>query len=182
MRAEPSTALADAEGRVRRRFRSEAGPLPDATSRLAELLAEEAPLLGPIEREHRARRLSTELVGLGPIQHLLDRPDVTDVLVNGPGAAWVERHGRLERTDVVLDRDEILRAIERLVAPLGLRADRAHPIVDGRMPDGTRVTAILQPLAVDGPILAVRRHTSRLVALEEFAGGAGAELFGDAVR
>jgi len=167
---------------VRQRFLDEAGPLGDATERLTELLAEESPLLGPAERARRARHLSTELVGLGPIQHLLDRPGVTDVLVNGPGPAWVECGGHLVQTDVVLDREGILRAIERLVAPLGLRADRSHPIVDGRLADGTRVTAVLQPLAVDGPLLAVRRHGSRLIGLEELAGPRVAELLGTLVR
>ncbi len=155
---------------VRTRFRAGSGPLDDPVAHLTALLLQEAPLLSLDEVQRRARRLAVELVGLGPIQALLDAPDVTDVLVNGPGEVWVERAGRLERSGVVVDRATIERAVERLVGPLGLRADRTHPIVDGRLADGTRVTAVLPPLAVDGPLVAVRRHRAAAVSLEELAG------------
>lgn len=153
---------------VRRRFLSGSGPLGDPIVQLEELLAEEAPLLAAEEAARWARRLAVDLVGLGAIEALLEDPDVSDVLVNGPGPVWVERHGRLERTDRVLDAPAVHRAIERLVAPLGLRADRAHPVVDARLPDGTRVSAVLPPLAVDGPVLAVRRHRRASLPLERF--------------
>lgn len=164
-----------------RRFVGERGPLRDPTRRIEQLLAEELPLLGERARALRARELSTELVGLGPIQALLDDDGVTDVLVNGPGRVWVERHGVLERTDVRVDDEQILRAVERLVAPLGLQADRAHPLVDGRLPDGTRVSIVLPPLAVDGPLLAVRRHAGRSAVLADFGGPIVARVLTDAV-
>lgn len=153
---------------VRRRFLSGRGPLGDPTDQLRRLLSEEAPLLSADEAGRWARRLAVDLVGLGPIEALLEDPEVSDVLVNGPGPVWVERRGRLERTDRVLDAPAVLRAIERLVSPLGLRADRAHPVVDARLPDGTRVSAVLPPLAVDGPVLAVRRHRHAAVELDAF--------------
>jgi pilus assembly protein CpaF len=81
---------------------------------------------------------------------------VNDVLVNGPGPVWVERSGRLERTPLELDRPAIDLLVERVVAPLGLRADRTNPVVDARLPDGSRVHVVLPPLAVDGPTVTIR--------------------------
>lgn len=155
---------------VRRRFAEGDGPLGDPVGHLEGLVRAEAPLLSDQEAGRLARSLAVELVGLGPIQALLDDPEVTDVLVNGPGPVWVERRGCTERTDTLVDRRQILVAVERLVGPLGLRADRSHPIVDARLSDGTRVTVVLDPLAVDGPVMAVRRHRSAVVPLAAMAG------------
>jgi len=165
-----------ARERVTTRFRAERGPLADAEQRIGQLLAEEAPLLAARDRERRARELAGDLVGLGALERLLDDPAVTDVLVNGPGPVWVERLGVLQRTTVEMDRTQILRAVERLVAPLGLRADRAHPVVDGRLGDGTRVSVVLDPVAVDGPLIALRRHMATQIPLHELAGAAAGAL------
>ena len=163
--------VSEADRRVRRRFLAE--PTDDEPEvRLRDLIQQEAPLLSSDRVAARARRMAGELVGLGPLQQLLDDGEVTDVLANGPGPVWVERRGRLERTAVEVDAEQIDRAIERLVAPLGLMADRAHPVVDARLPDGSRVAAVLPPLAVDGPVLAVRRHLRRPLPIEQFAGAA----------
>jgi pilus assembly protein CpaF len=143
---------------------------------LAELLVQEAPLMAADEVAERARRLAGELVGLGPMQVLLDDPEVTDVLANGPGEVWVERRGHLVRSGVVVRADDIRHAIERLVGPLGLRADRSAPVLDARLADGTRVAAVLAPLAVDGPVLAIRRHLRVRRPLEDLTDAATAEL------
>jgi len=161
---------------VRRRFRAGGGPPGEAGERLVGLLREAAPLLDDVELHRRARALEVELVGLGPIQALLDDDRVTDVLVNGPGEVWVELCGSLVPSGVVVDLDQVERAVERLVVPLGLRADRAHPIVDARLADGTRVTAVMPPLAVDGPLLAVRRHARTAVPFEQMSGRWADEL------
>jgi pilus assembly protein CpaF len=186
MRAERSAsqdaATLDAEARVEARFRAERDPLDDPVVRVEQLLEEEAPLLTVAQRRARARHLTTHLVGLGLLQTLLDDEEVSDVLVNGPGTVWVERAGRLEPTSLHIDREEILRSLERLVAPLGLRADRAHPVVDARLPDGTRVSAVLEPLAVDGPLLALRRHRSQLLPLGDFADAETSALLRAALR
>lgn len=180
-------STADAEQRVRQRFLAEPGAADRvrtgsaaarAEDRLRVLWAEEAPLLPAAQLDRHAHRLAGELVGLGPLQQLLDDAEVTDVLANGPGPVWVERRGSLQRTAVTVDADEIARAIERLVAPLGLRADRSHPVVDARLADGTRVAAVLPPLAVDGPVLAVRRHLRRPLPLEEFGPPSVLEVVG----
>src|SRR5438270_7111954 len=89
-------------------------------------------------------------------------------MVNGPGPVWVERAGRLERTHVVLAAPTIEHLIEKVVAPLGLRVDRASPLVDARLPDGSRVNAVVPPLSVDGPCLTIRRFGARAVPLAAF--------------
>jgi pilus assembly protein CpaF len=172
--------LVAAEGRVRARFLAGDGA-GDAVATLAELLAEEAPLLGPEDLRARARSLAADLVGLGPLQALLEDPAVSDVMVNGPGPVWVERSGRLERTAVEVARDAIERYVERLVGPLGLRADRTNPIVDARLADGTRVGVVLPPIAVDGPVLAIRRHQRRSLPLSAFASEPVAQLLAELV-
>ena len=163
------------EDRIRRRFRDEHSAL-GAYDRLCLLIRAEAPLLSDGVVGELARRLEGELVGLGQLQALLDDPEVTDVLANGPGVVWVERAGRLSRSSVTVDSAQIERAIERLVSPLGLRADRTCPVVDARLADGTRVAAVLSPLAVDGPVLAVRRHLRRSLPLGAFIDDHGLAL------
>jgi pilus assembly protein CpaF len=107
--------------------------------------------------------------GLGALEDLFADPTVTEVMVNGSGPVWVERCGRLERCDLILDEATIGQIIERVVAPLGLRIDRASPIVDARLPDGSRFHAVIPPLAIDGPCLTIRRFAAKAVALDRFA-------------
>jgi pilus assembly protein CpaF len=129
-----------------------------------------------------ADRVVARIEGLGPLQPLLEDPDVSDVLVNGPGVVWVERHGQLERTDIVLDPDAALRVLERILAPLGRRLDRSSPVVDARLPDGSRVHAIVPPLAVDGPCIAIRRFGVRARPLGDLAPDPVTEVLAAAVR
>lgn len=177
----PGRELAAADARARARFLAGKGA-GDPVATVRELLAQEAPLLGPAELEARARVLAADLVGLGPLQELLDDPEVSDVLVNGPGPVWIERTGRLLRSEVVVEREEIERYVERLVGPLGLRADRTNPIVDARLPDGTRVGVVLPPVAVHGPVLAIRRHRRRALPLSAFGPEPVTDLLADLVR
>lgn len=100
-------------------------------------------------------------VDLGPLNGVADDPGVTDLLVNGDGSVWVERQGELVATGRHLARPEIELLLERIVTPLGLRVDRSSPVVDARLPDGSRVHAVVPPVAVDGPCLAVRRFSVR---------------------
>jgi pilus assembly protein CpaF len=144
---------------------------------LAGLLRDEAPLADA----NRAGRLLDEIVrevdGLGPLDPLLADPDVTEIMVNGPGRAYVERAGRLVAVDLGLDAVAIARLAERIVAPLGLRFDRSSPIADARLADGSRVHAVLPPLAPDGPCLTIRRFSTRPVALAAFDVGEAGEAF-----
>jgi pilus assembly protein CpaF len=154
--------------RVHRRVLA-AGPDDPVDDRaLAHLVRVEAPLLDTTEVTGVVARVRARIGGMGPLEPLLADPLVSDVLVNGPGPVWVERAGRLERTAVTLDRAAIGLLVERVVAPLGLRADRATPIVDARLPDGSRAHVVLPPLAVDGPAVTIRRFGASTVPLASF--------------
>lgn len=146
-------------------------------SRLAELLRDEAPLLAPARFERLLRELTDEVSGLGPLEPLLAEPDVSEVMVNGPGRAYVERAGRLEAVALDLDAAGIVRLVERVVAPLGLRLDRASPMVDARLADGSRLHALIPPLALDGPCVTIRRFRTRPVELGAFGVSGAADAF-----
>lgn len=113
---------------------------------------------------------------------LLDDPDTTDVLVNGPGEVWRDRRGSLERTGVWLRRSDIGAIIDRLIAHSGRRVDRSSPIVDARLADGSRITVVLPPIAVDGPCLSIRRFTTRGRELDDFADADGCGLLVEAMH
>ena len=170
------------EARVHRRL-LEAGVPDHAVSEvIAQLVRDEAPLLPATEVADLAARVQARVSGLGPLDPLLADPAVSDVLVNGPGPVWVDRGGSLEATDVVLDRAAIELVVERILAPIGRRVDPASPVVDARLPDGSRVHVVVPPLAVDGPCVAIRRFGARRVALADVAPPAVAELLAWAVR
>ena len=110
------------------------------------------------EREQMLTLLMDEIMGFGPIQPLLDNEDISEVMVNGPKQVYIELNGKLRRSDVeFIDDDHVLQVIERIVAPLGRRIDEASPTVDARLPDGSRVNAIIPPLSLVGPCLTIRK-------------------------
>jgi pilus assembly protein CpaF len=128
-------------------------------SRLAEdlLLAESLPL-SVVERDRLVTEVHHELFGLGPLEPLLADPTISDILVNSHSNIYIERRGKLERTGITFKDDEhLMRVIERIVSTVGRRIDEAQPMVDARLPDGSRVNAIIPPLAIDGPVLSIRR-------------------------
>jgi pilus assembly protein CpaF len=128
---------------------------------VAELVDEVAAPLSDARRERVRELILRETVGLGPLEELLADPQVEEVMVNGPNAVYVERGGRIERTDVAFDSEHALRdAIERILAPLGRRVDELSPMADARLADGSRVNVIIPPLSVDGPALSIRRFTA----------------------
>src|SRR5215210_460150 len=128
-------------------------------ARLAEaLLAAENMPLSSLERERLVEEVRHELFGLGPLEPLLADPTVSDILVNAPQNIYIERRGKLERTDVAFKDDEhLMRVIERIVSSVGRRIDESSPMVDARLSDGSRVNAIIPPLSLDGPVLSIRR-------------------------
>ncbi len=127
-----------------------------------------APLLGTAEVRCLIAEVTARVRGLGALDALLADPSVTEVMVNGPGSIWVERAGMVTRVGVVLDTAAIELAIERIVGPLGLRADRSSPLVDARLPDGSRVHAAVPPIALDGPCITIRRFRAVPVPLAAF--------------
>jgi len=171
-----------AEERIRLRYRQHVEPLDDAVELLARLVAEEAPLLAGNEALAAVGRLHAQVAGFGPLEPLCRDVTVSDVLVNGPGEVWVERRGVLSRSGVMVTAEEIAVVIERVLGPLGLRADRANPIVDGRLPDGSRISVVLPPLAVEGPVVSIRRFAARAFDLTDFTTPEVAELLDGYVR
>ena len=108
------------------------------------------------------------VTGLGPLQSLFDDVEVSDVLVNGHHDIWIDRGAGLEKASVAFRSDEdVVATIERVIAPLGLRIDRSAPMVDARLPDGSRLHAVLPPASVDGPLVAIRRFTQRVESIED---------------
>lgn len=153
-----------------------------ARAEIAQLVHSVAPLLPTDERAVVVAELMAEVEGLGPLEPLLADPEVDEVLVNAGRDVWVERRGQLECCDVSLDRGAVERLVERIIAPLGLRADRTAPMVDARLADGSRVNAILPPLAIDGPCLTIRRFRPSPLPLDAFASSAVARLLRQAVE
>lgn len=149
---------------------------------IAEIVRRIDPLLPVGLVMGAARSVRARMSGLGPLEPLLADPEVTDILVNGPGRVWVERCGSLEVTDVSLDLATLGLLIERMVAPLGRRVDPTSPVVDGRLPDGSRVHVVVPPVAVDGPCLTIRRFAARGIDLVDIAGPEVSGLLRWAVR
>lgn len=122
------------------------------------LLQEERSAINEAERGQIILDTQNEVLGLGPLEPLLADPTVSDILVNTSSQVYVERQGRLELTDIRFNDDQhLLKIIERIVSRIGRRVDESSPMVDARLPDGSRVNAVIPPLALDGPILSIRR-------------------------
>ena len=123
-----------------------------------EVLQQSGMILGRAERERLLDRVVAEILGYGPLDVLLRDETVTEIMVNGPGKIYVERGGKIELTPYRFDDTaHLMRIIERIVAPLGRRIDEASPMVDARLPDGSRVNAIIPPLSLVGPVLTIRK-------------------------
>ena len=155
----------------------------NGSRRLSAEVRRRLPLLGAASVDRAVVDVGSTLVGLGPLDELLVDERVTDVVVNGPGPVWVDRGGRLERTGISVDGALLDLLVERVVAPLGRRADPTHPVVDGRLPDGSRVhVVVVPPVAVDGPCVTIRRFGARRVSLDDVASPPVADLLRRAVR
>ncbi len=128
----------------------------------------ENPLLNRMERERLIDEVLDETFGFGPLEMLLKDPTISDILVNGPHKVFVERRGKMEKTDVRFrDNDHLLQIIDRIVSKVGRRVDETSPMVDARLPDGSRVNAIIPPLALDGPSMSIRRFGTNPLRLED---------------
>ncbi len=132
------------------------------------MIAQEGIPLTRAERERLVVEIQHETLGLGPLEPLLQDPEVSDILVNGPGSVYVERRGKLVRTDVAFkDNEHLMSVIERIVSKVGRRVDEATPLVDARLSDGSRVNVIIPPLAIDGPTMSIRRFGVRPLRMED---------------
>lgn len=125
------------------------------------LLTEENIVVNTAERRDLVRDIQHEMLGLGPIEPLLADPTVSDILINGSQQVYVERHGKLELTNIAFsDDDDLMKIIDKIVSRVGRRIDESSPMVDARLPDGSRVNAIIPPLALDGPSVSIRRFAA----------------------
>ena len=165
-----AAALDELAGSLRERLVARAGEEDglDAQAGIRALVEREAALLDAADREELVARVSERSFGLGPLEPLLRDPEVDEVMVTGVKPVWVERGGRLQATDVRFAGEADLRhAIERILAPLGRRVDEAEPLCDARLPDGSRVNVVLPPLALDGPVLTIRRFPRRSLSADD---------------
>jgi pilus assembly protein CpaF len=128
----------------------------------------ENPLLNRMERERLIDEVLDETFGFGPLEMLLKDPTVSEIMVNGPHKIYVERRGKLEKTDVKFrDNEHLLQIIDRIVSRVGRRIDETSPLCDARLPDGSRVNAVIPPIALDGPSVNIRRFGSNPLKLED---------------
>ena len=172
MRRRPASPARDAyldlKTRIQHKLISELDPTMDVTRtdevrRTIEemynnILAEEKIPLSRSERQRLFELIVAEILGLGPLEPFLADPTITEVMVNGAKNIYIEREGKVLRTNAVFESDEhLMRIIERIVAPLGRRIDESSPYVDARLPDGSRVNAVIPPISLIGPVLTIRK-------------------------
>ena len=151
---------------------SDAGKLAELRAQIAAIADEFLAARKDVTSAEQASRLRHEVMeealGFGPLESLLNEPGVTEIMVNGYANIYVERRGKIERTEKrFVDDRQVRLVIERIIAPLGRRLDEASPMVDARLPDGSRVNAIIAPLAIDGPMLTIRRFGTKRFGIEE---------------
>src|SRR5579859_6473562 len=132
------------------------------------ILAEEGILLARSERGKLLDQILAEILGFGPLEPLLADDTITEVMVNGPKNIYVEQKGRIARSAISFEDDNhVLRVLDRIVAPLGRRIDESSPMVDARLPDGSRVNAVIRPIAIDGPTITMRKFSRKPFTVED---------------
>ncbi|MBN1584557.1 MAG: CpaF family protein [Anaerolineae bacterium] len=170
-------AYSDIKGRVQNRLIAEIDPQMDMSQTdevratieelFDQILAEENIILSRAERQRLFENIVAEILGYGPIEPLLADDSVTEIMVNGAKQIYVERNGKLQKTNAIFETDDhALRIIDRIVAPLGRRIDESQPYVDARLPDGSRVNAIIPPLAINGPTLTIRKFSKTPLTMD----------------
>ena len=176
--AQGTLGVVDMKARVQNKLLAQLDPSMDS-SRSAELrrtiedlyesiLAEEAIVLSRAERKRLFDQIVSEILGLGPLEALLADETVTEVMVNGPKNLYIERKGKLERVPAAFESNEhVMRIIDRIMAPLGRRIDESHPYEDARLPDGSRVNAIVPPISLVGPCLTIRKFFKTPITVEK---------------
>ena len=169
--------FSDLKSRVQQKLLSELDPSMDTRSAevrntIEELfntiLAEENIVLSRAEKTRLFDQIVAEILGFGPLEILLADETISEIMVNGPKNVYVEQKGRLTRSNVVFENeDHVLRVLDRIVAPLGRRIDESSPMVDARLPDGSRVNAIIRPLALCGPTITIRKFSKKPLTVED---------------
>jgi len=133
-----------------------------------QILAEENIVLSRPERARLFEQIAAEILGFGPLQPLLEDDTITEIMVNGPKNVYIERKGKLHRVPITFENnDHVMRVIDRIVAPLGRRIDESSPYVDARLPDGSRVNAVIPPISLVGPTLTIRKFSKNPITVEQ---------------
>src|SRR5713101_7464266 len=170
--------IVDLKSRVQNKLLSQLDPSMDI-SRTADvrrtiedlyetILAEEGIVLSRAERKRLFDQIVSEILGLGPLELLLDDETITEIMVNGPKNIYIERKGKLERVPFAFESNEhVMRIIDRIMAPLGRRIDESHPYEDARLPDGSRVNAVVPPISLVGPCLTIRKFFKTPITVEK---------------
>src|SRR5512146_989699 len=168
----------DLKTRVQNKLLAELDPSTDITRTeevrrtiqdlFEQILAEENIVLSRPERARLFEQIAAEILGLGPLQPLLEDDTITEIMVNGAKNIYIERKGKIHRVPVTFENnDHVLRIIDRIVAPLGRRIDEASPYVDARLPDGSRVNAVISPISLVGPVLTIRKFAKNPITVEQ---------------
>jgi pilus assembly protein CpaF len=133
-----------------------------------QILAQEGTILTRQERQRLFEQIVAEILGFGPLEPLLADESITEIMVNGPQKVFIERQGKLEKVKISFESDEhLMRIIDRIVSPLGRRIDESSPYVDARLPDGSRVNAIIPPLSLNGPTLTIRKFSKTPLTVDD---------------
>lgn len=142
--------------------------IPQLDGMAIEIMKEDEQFRGSIDRKKVVDELRNDLTGFGPINPLLIDEDVSEVMVNGPAQVYCERKGKIELTSIMFrDEEHVMSIIDKIVAPLGRRIDESSPMVDARLPDGSRVNAIIPPLALNGPTVTIRKFSKDPFQIED---------------
>jgi pilus assembly protein CpaF len=176
--ARSNNAYLDLKTRIQNRLLAELDPSMDLSRKnevrahIEELfnaiLAEESMVLARAERQRLFDQIVAEIQGFGPLEPLLADETITEIMVNGPKNVFVERKGNITRANVAFEDDEhVLRVLDRIVAPLGRRIDESSPLVDARLPDGSRVNAVIRPIALVGPTITIRKFFKKPLTIED---------------
>src|SRR6266536_4412646 len=132
------------------------------------ILDSENIVLTRTERARMFESIAADIMGFGPLETLLNDPEISEIMVNGPRQIFVERKGKLTKSDVIFNNDEhVLRVIDRIISPLGRRCDESSPMVDARLPDGSRVNAVIRPISLVGPCLSIRKFKKEGITIED---------------
>jgi len=133
-----------------------------------QILTEENIVLSRPERARLFEQIAAEILGFGPLQALLEDDTITEIMVNGPKNIYIERKGKLHRVPITFEGNEhVMRIIDRIVAPLGRRIDESSPYVDARLPDGSRVNAVIPPISLIGPVLTIRKFSKNPISIDQ---------------
>jgi pilus assembly protein CpaF len=171
----------DLKTRVQNRLLASLDPTMDVTKTaevrntilelFEQVLAEENIVLTRQEKQRLFESITADILGFGPLQPLLEDDSITEIMVNGPKSVYVERRGKIIRAPITFENDEhVMRIIDRIVAPLGRRIDESSPYVDARLKDGSRVNAVIPPIALNGPTLTIRKFSKNPITVDQLIG------------